>query len=146
MRRTPPAYLALLTLVVAWAHPVAAGRTDTSPVQFVNFFGEYSVNGSFGSTRNDGPTLSYLACESRFQTPGDFFGTCEAQDALGFNAGGCDFPLGGQMSYQRVLSTIGPESFVSFSWADGSSQKGSTLPVCDSLYVYNDSFDEPKIR
>jgi hypothetical protein len=139
--------LAVAALGLVWAHPAAAGRKDFSPAQIVFFGTEGAASGSLGSTRNDLLDANqYIRCESNVNPLavanndpklGWWNGSCAAKKN-GVSVS-CTFPIFAQYAYQNVLSTITSDSFVSFSWNPANNNQ------CDSLYVYNDSFDDVKI-
>ena len=143
MNRMAPMCLAVIALIVAWTHPASAGRTDTSPVNFFFFLLEGSAAGSFGSTRNVSPSTDYLSCESRYDGTNSFYGSCAARN--GSTTAQCAFPQDAQVTYQTVHATVRSDSYLIFSWDTTSWDDTVQMPVCDSLYVYTDSYDEPKL-
>jgi hypothetical protein len=128
--------LAVTALGLAWIQPAMAGRRDVRQVAFLFLGNEGSVFGALGSARNDLLDANeYVRCESNFDM-GTWSGSCSARKAT--TSITCTFPIFAQYEYQAILANITPDSLISFSW-------NTTTKVCDSLYVYADSFDEPKL-
>lgn len=136
MHKTIKMILAVSVLGLAWIQPAEAGRRDARPVLFLFLGNEGSVSGGLGSARNDLLDANeYIRCESNFDM-GSWYGSCSARK--GATSITCMFPIFAQYEYQEVLANITSDSVISFSW-------NTTTKVCDSLYVYADSFDEPKL-
>ena len=67
---------------------------------------------------------------------GSQYGSCSAK--LGATSVLCTFPIFAQIQYQNVLANITSDSYITFTW-------NTSTKVCDSLGVYADSYDEPKL-
>ena len=135
--------LLVIAACLVFAEPATAGRrTSGGRVLFVFFGSEGSVSGQFGGTRNSTTdTTEYISCQSTVNTNpgpnGDYWsGSCSARKGL--NSITCTFPIFGQFAYQLATTNITSDSYISFSW-------DINTKVCDSLYVHNYSYDQPKL-